>query len=60
MVVNIGSRRVMEKSGMRLVRTFHQDWPYRIPGDEQGDVEYEITRQEWEQQEPRPPTSGSP
>ena len=48
MVVNIASRRVMEKAGMRLTRTFHQDWPYPIPGDEEGDVEYAVTREEWE------------
>jgi len=28
MAVNIASRRVMEKAGLRLVRTFHQPWPY--------------------------------
>ena len=48
MVVNTGSRRVMEKAGMREIRTFHADWPVRIPGDEHGDVEYAITRAEWE------------
>jgi RimJ/RimL family protein N-acetyltransferase len=48
MVVHIGSRRVMEKAGMRLKRTFHAAWPVRIPGDELGDVEYEITREQWE------------
>ena len=48
MVVNTGSRRVMEKAGMREVRIFHADWPVRIPGDEHGDVEYAITRDEWE------------
>lgn len=47
MAVNTGSRRVMEKAGMRLVRTFHADWPVRIDGDEHGDVEYEITRSDW-------------
>jgi RimJ/RimL family protein N-acetyltransferase len=47
MVVNVASRRVMEKCGMRLVRTFRADWPVRIDGDEHGDVEYAITRQEW-------------
>jgi RimJ/RimL family protein N-acetyltransferase len=47
MAVNIASRRVMEKAGMRLVRTFHQQWPDRIPGDEHGDVEYAITREQW-------------
>lgn len=48
MAVNIGSRRVMEKAGMRFVRLFHGEWPERIPGDEHGDVEYAITRDEWE------------
>jgi RimJ/RimL family protein N-acetyltransferase len=48
MTVNIGSRRVMEKAGLRYVRTFDADWPVRIPGDEHGDVEYAITRAEWE------------
>ncbi len=33
---------------MRLLRTFEADWPYKIPGDEEGDVEYAITRPEWE------------
>ena len=59
MVVNTGSRRVMEKAGMRLARTFHQDWPDPIPGDEQGDVEYAITREQWEEREPHPTASGS-
>ena len=51
MAVNRGSRRVMEKSGLRLVRTFHQSWPDRIEGDEHGDVEYALTRAEWEELE---------
>ncbi len=48
MAVNVGSRRVMEKVGLRYVRTFHADWPVRIRGDEEGDVEYAITRAQWE------------
>jgi RimJ/RimL family protein N-acetyltransferase len=48
MVVNAASRRVMEKAGMHYVRTFHAEWPYRIPGDEEGDVEYAITRDGWD------------
>ena len=48
MSVNTASRRVMEKVGMRLIRTFRSDWPVRIPGDEHGDVEYAITREEWD------------
>ena len=39
MAVTLASRRVMEKAGLRYVRTFHQDWPYRIPGDEHGDAD---------------------
>jgi RimJ/RimL family protein N-acetyltransferase len=48
MVVNTASRRVMEKAGLRYVRTFFQDWPDVIEGGEHGDVEYAITRAEWE------------
>ena len=48
MAVHTASRRVMEKAGLRLVRTFHQDWPVRIDGDEHGDVEYALTREEWQ------------
>jgi RimJ/RimL family protein N-acetyltransferase len=48
MAVNVGSRRVMEKAGLRFVRTFHAEWPERIPGDEHGDVKYALTRDEWE------------
>jgi RimJ/RimL family protein N-acetyltransferase len=55
---NIASRRVMEKSGLRLVRTFRLTPeqlleylgvtdPTLFPGD---DVEYAITKAEWEQQ----------
>ena len=47
MVVHAASRRVMEKAGMRLARTFHQPWPDPIPGDEHGDVEYAIDREAW-------------
>lgn len=47
MVVHAASRSVMERVGLRLVRTFHQPWPYPIPGDERGDVEYALTVEEW-------------
>jgi RimJ/RimL family protein N-acetyltransferase len=52
MVVNTRSRRVMEKAGLRQVRVFQADWPDRIPGDEHGDVEYALTRDEWAAQRP--------
>ncbi len=47
MAVHVASRRVMEKAGLRYVRTFRADWPDGIPGDEHGDVEYALTRAEW-------------
>ena len=48
MVVNAASRRVMEKSGLAFVRTFHQPWPYPIEGSEHGDVEYALRKADWE------------
>jgi RimJ/RimL family protein N-acetyltransferase len=48
MAVNTASQRVMERAGLRFVRTFHQEWPDRIEGEEHGDVEYALTRDEWE------------
>ncbi|GAA2828896.1 GNAT family N-acetyltransferase [Crossiella cryophila] len=48
MAVNAGSRRVMEKAGLRFARTFFADWDgEEIEGSEQGDVEYQLTREEW-------------
>jgi RimJ/RimL family protein N-acetyltransferase len=44
MAVNTASRRVMERCGMRYVRTFHLEWDDPIPGTEHGEVEYEILR----------------
>jgi RimJ/RimL family protein N-acetyltransferase len=52
MAINVASRRVMEKAGLRFVRLFSaEDWPIRIPGDEEGDVEYALTRAEWESEQ---------
>lgn len=47
MAVNRASRRVMERAGLRYVRTFFQEWPEAIEGSDQGDVEYALTRAEW-------------
>lgn len=49
MAVNKASRRVMEKAGLRLVRAFHQPWPYPIEGDQFGDVEYALDKADWQQ-----------
>jgi RimJ/RimL family protein N-acetyltransferase len=51
MAVNIASRRVMEKAGLTLVRTFHQSWPERIEGAQRGDVEYALRKADWERQD---------
>jgi RimJ/RimL family protein N-acetyltransferase len=53
MVVHTASHRVMEKAGLKYVRTFHADWPVKIEGDEEGDVEYALTRAEWEEERGR-------
>jgi RimJ/RimL family protein N-acetyltransferase len=47
MVVNAASRRVMEKAGLKFVAIVPTRWPMRIPGDEQGEAEYAVTREEW-------------
>ena len=47
LAVHESSRRVMEKSGLRHILTFPTEWPVRLPGDELGEVEYAITRAEW-------------
>lgn len=47
MAVNRASRRVLEKCGLRYVRTFHAEFDDPLPGTEHGEVLYEITREEW-------------
>lgn len=47
MAVNTGSRRVLEKAGLRHVHTFHADWPDPLPGAEEGDVVYAMTAEQW-------------
>src|SRR5215469_1204479 len=44
MAVNVGSRRVMEKAGLRYVRTVHLPWEHPVEGNEHGDVEYRLRR----------------
>ncbi|MEV8611414.1 GNAT family N-acetyltransferase [Amycolatopsis sp. NPDC051373] len=47
MTVNTRSRRVLEKAGLKLVRTFFLEWPEYLEGAEHGDVEYALSREEW-------------
>ena len=49
MVVHVASRRVMEKAGLRLVRTFHEPWTDHIEGEKEGRVEYALLRSEWDE-----------
>ena len=53
MTVNTGSRRVMEKAGLRFVRSFRYPGSELLPGGEHGDVEYALTREEWSSARPR-------
>lgn len=48
MAVNTASRATMASVGMAQVRTFHLDFEHPLPGSEQGEVEYAITREDWE------------
>jgi RimJ/RimL family protein N-acetyltransferase len=47
MAGNIGSWRVLENCGMRRVRTFYYPDADLMPGAENGDFVYELTRGDW-------------
>lgn len=47
MAVNAGSRNVMAKLGLRHVATEVREWDDPLPGWDQGEVTYEITRADW-------------
>ena len=48
MTVNLASRRVLEKCGLTYVRTYFDEELPAIDGSDQGYVEYQLTRSEWE------------
>jgi RimJ/RimL family protein N-acetyltransferase len=48
MTVNTGSRAVMERVGLTYVRTFPTSTTAPVEGIEEGEVEYEMTREQWE------------
>lgn len=48
MAVNAGSRATMTSIGMQFVRGFHEHHDDPIPGSDQGEVEYELRREDWE------------
>jgi RimJ/RimL family protein N-acetyltransferase len=47
MADNIGSWRVLEKCGLRRVRTFYYPDADLMPGAQHGDFVYELTRSDW-------------
>jgi RimJ/RimL family protein N-acetyltransferase len=48
MAVNTASRHVLEKCGLTLVRTNPYEGPDVIDGSEHGEVEYALTKPDWE------------
>ena len=54
MAVNEPSRRVMTKLGMHHVRTDNRSWDQPLPGAEEGEVVYSISRQAWADGQPAP------
>jgi RimJ/RimL family protein N-acetyltransferase len=55
MTVNTASRRVLEKCGLTLVRTTPYEGADIIEGAEYGEVEYALTKPEWEARTPTAP-----
>jgi RimJ/RimL family protein N-acetyltransferase len=49
MTANLASRRVMEKAGLKLVRTFYKPWPYPTEGGQLEVVEYALDQADWRQ-----------
>lgn len=52
MSVNTRSRAVMEKAGLRYARTVYLNWPDPLDGNEHGDVEYRLRRDDWLARQP--------
>jgi RimJ/RimL family protein N-acetyltransferase len=48
LTVNAASRRVLEKCGLALVRTSPYEHPEVFAGTEHGEVEYAVTKADWE------------
>lgn len=48
MAVNTPSRATMASLGMTFVRSFNEDHDEPLPGSDQGEVEYDMTREAWD------------
>ena len=47
MAVNAASRRVLEKAGFQHIDTYVGEWDDPLPGWEQGEVVYDLRRDDW-------------
>jgi RimJ/RimL family protein N-acetyltransferase len=47
MAVNTPSRATMASLGMAFVRSFHEHHDEPLPGSERGEVEYQLTSEDW-------------
>ncbi len=47
MAVNVRSRAVMERLGMRHTRSWVGEWSDPLPGAEEGEVRYDLTAEDW-------------
>jgi RimJ/RimL family protein N-acetyltransferase len=52
MTVNTRSRAVLQRAGFRYARTVCLTWAEPLDGNEQGDVEYRLRREDWVAQTP--------
>ena len=59
MAVNAGSRAVMTSVGLTFVRNFVEEYDEQVDGHEQGEVEYAVTREEWQEAQAGPVGGGS-
>jgi RimJ/RimL family protein N-acetyltransferase len=50
MTVNTSSRAVLERVGLTYVRTFPTSMTAPVEGVDDGEVEYELTREQWERE----------
>jgi len=52
MTANTRSRAVLQRAGLRYARTVYLTWAEPLDGNEQGDVEYRLRREDWVAQTP--------
>ena len=52
MTVNTRFRAVLQRAGLRYARTVYLTWAEPLDGNEQGDVEYRLRREDWVAQTP--------